>query len=133
MLKFLAVLVGGLVLMSGAIGAEKAVSKKAGQKICPVMGGKVNPKLFYTYTKKIYVCCPGCIPTIKKNPDKYIKKVLKEIASTKDKKQKTCPVMGGKVNPKQFYTYTKKIYVCCPGCLPKIKKNPDKYLQKVLK
>ena len=43
----------------------------------------------------------------------------------------TCPVMGGKTNPKQFAEYKNpkthtyaKIHVCCPGCLSKVKKDP---------
>jgi len=112
---------------------EIAAAKKIVQKNCPVMGGVIIPKLYYQYNKKIYVCCPGCIATIKKNPELYLKKVQKEIAASKKKVQKTCPVMGGKINPKLYYKYNKKIYVCCPGCIPIIKKNPEKYLKKMQK
>lgn len=46
----------------------------AGNRSCPVMGGQVNPALFYEYKgKKIYVCCQGCIETIKADPEKYLK------------------------------------------------------------
>ena len=95
MLKLLVLFIGSMVLATGAIGAEghKMSGHKAGitktktaQKNCPVMGGKINPKLYYQYKgQKIYVCCPGCIATIKKNPEMYLKKVQKEIAAAKKK------------------------------------------------
>jgi hypothetical protein len=48
--------------------------------------------------------------------------------------QTTCPVMGGKIN-KKYYIDVKgyRIYVCCPGCINKIKSDPDKYIQKLHK
>ena len=45
------------------------------------MGGKINKKLYYEYKgQKIYVCCKGCIGAIKKDPEKYLKKVQEDIA-----------------------------------------------------
>ncbi len=105
------------------------------QKTCPVMGGKINPKLFADVKgKRIYVCCPGCVNAVKKNPDKYIKKLQEkgETIASAPAKQKTCPVMGGKINPKLFADVKgKRIYVCCPGCVNAVKKNPDKYIKKL--
>jgi len=48
------------------------------------------------------------------------------------KKQTTCPVMGGKID-KGKYADVKgyRIYVCCPGCIGKIKADPDKYIKKL--
>jgi hypothetical protein len=48
------------------------------------------------------------------------------------KPQTTCPVMGGKIN-KEHYVDVKgyRIYVCCPGCLGKIKADPDTYIKKL--
>ncbi len=44
------------------------------QTLCPVMNNPINKRLFADVKgKRIYVCCPPCIETIKKNPDKYIK------------------------------------------------------------
>lgn len=40
-----------------------------------------------------------------------------------------CPVMGKDVNPSVTYTYEGKTYAfCCKMCVPKFKKDPDKYL-----
>ncbi len=47
------------------------------QTLCPVMSGNpINKDLFVDAEgKRIYVCCKGCIGTIKKNPAKYIKQM----------------------------------------------------------
>ena len=48
------------------------------------------------------------------------------------KKQTTCPVMGGKINKAQYADVKgKRIYVCCPGCVTKIKADPDKYIKQL--
>jgi len=48
------------------------------------------------------------------------------------KVQTVCPVMGGPVDKSQFVDYEgKRIYVCCGGCIAKIKKNPAKYVKKL--
>lgn len=48
------------------------------------------------------------------------------------KKQATCPVMGGKINKAQYADVKgKRIYVCCPGCIGKIKADPDTYIKKM--
>ena len=42
-----------------------------------------------------------------------------------------CPVMGGKVDSKFFTEYQGKKIFCCKMCVPKFKKNPEKYLGKL--
>jgi YHS domain-containing protein len=56
---------------------KKVVEKKlASQKTCPVMGGEINKDLYVDYKGKwIYVCCEGCLAEIKKDPEKYLKKL----------------------------------------------------------
>jgi len=50
------------------------------------------------------------------------------------KPQTTCPVMGGEIDKSQYVDYKgKRIYVCCSGCLEKLKKNPEKYIKKLEK
>jgi YHS domain-containing protein len=64
-----------------SVGKEQKLNapeaKKGDMVICPVMKDtfKVTGKsLFYTYKgKKYYVCCPACIPELKKDPEKYLK------------------------------------------------------------
>lgn len=57
----------------------EAVKSKHPQSTCPVMGGKVSQKSPYVDVKgyRVYICCPGCAEKIKKDPDKYIKKIRK--------------------------------------------------------
>jgi hypothetical protein len=51
-------------------------SEVKAQTTCPVMGGKINKKLFVDVKGyRIYVCCNGCVETIKADPDKYIDKI----------------------------------------------------------
>ena len=46
------------------------------QTMCPVQGEKINKKLFVdSEGKRIYVCCPMCLPAVKKDPAKYIKQI----------------------------------------------------------
>lgn len=107
MLKLLVVFIACMVFLSGTIEAKSVLgaaknlvekienkkvekkritAEKIEQKICPVMGGKINPKLYYQYkNQKIYVCCARCIPVIKKNPEKYLKKVKADIETAKKK------------------------------------------------
>jgi hypothetical protein len=48
------------------------------------------------------------------------------------KAQTQCPVMGGKVDKGQFVDVDgKRIYVCCGGCIAKIKKDPAKYVKQL--
>lgn len=48
------------------------------------------------------------------------------------KKQTTCPVMGGKINKAEYADVNgKRIYVCCAGCIAKIKADPAKYIQQL--
>jgi YHS domain-containing protein len=54
----------------------------ASQTKCPVMGGKVNEKVYADYQgKRVYFCCAGCINEFKKDPEKYLKKIEAEGAT----------------------------------------------------
>lgn len=47
---------------------------------------------------------------------------------------KTCPVMGGKVDKDTPYTAEykgKKIGFCCPACIEKFNADPEKYMQEI--
>ena len=80
-------MVGGLLLGNNllanddhhtaqATSVKKVIVKQ--QTNCPVMGGKINKKLYVDVKgKRIYVCCTGCIAAIKKDPTKYISKLEK--------------------------------------------------------
>lgn len=110
--------------------SDKPVKTVAVQKTCPVTGGKINKALYVDYEgQRIYVCCAGCIPKVKKDPAKYIK-VLTDKGEGVAKLQTKCPVMGGPVNRKEYADVKgKRIYACCGGCIAKIKADPDKYIK----
>lgn len=39
---------------------------------CPVMGGEIDSTVYSDYNgSRVYFCCPGCIYTFEKNPQKY--------------------------------------------------------------
>ncbi len=54
------------------VGSDRA--KHPGtQKTCPVMGGDIVKSIYADHEgKRVYFCCPGCIGTFKKNPEKYL-------------------------------------------------------------
>ncbi len=60
-------------------GNSKKESKLKAQTTCPVMGGKIDKKLYVDVNgKRIYVCCKGCIKLVKADPAKYLKKLHKQ-------------------------------------------------------
>jgi YHS domain-containing protein len=65
-------IIGSALLL---MGSANAVAPKK-QTVCPVMGGKINTNLFVVAEgKRVYVCCSGCLPDLKKEPAKYIKQL----------------------------------------------------------
>lgn len=122
--------------------AEKTL---APQTTCPVLGGAIDKKLFVDYKgKRIYVCCSDCINTLKKDPERYIKKLeamgqsVETISRQKASPMKvlapqtTCPVQGGPIDKNLYVDYRgKRIYVCCAGCINEVKKDPEKYIKKL--
>lgn len=63
-----------------ALSPKRPSADQAGQEIqqttCPVMGGKIDPKVYTDHEgRRVYFCCPGCIGTFKKDPQKYLAKL----------------------------------------------------------
>lgn len=72
------VCVATLLIATGLAFAQDTGAVKK-QTVCPVMGGKINTGLFVDYEgKRIYVCCSGCLPEVRKDPARYIAKLEKE-------------------------------------------------------
>ena len=117
-------------------GAEvKFLGKGDGIETCPVTGEPVNKNLKgEALGRDFYVCCEGCMDTIKKNPAAYLKPSAAAKTATaflgKGDGLTTCPVTGepvdknlkGEANGQTFY-------VCCAGCLDTVKANPAAYLK----
>ncbi len=57
--------------------AKTIIKKDYPLDTCPVSGGKLGsmgePVIFTYKGQEIKACCQGCIPVIKKNPEKYLK------------------------------------------------------------
>jgi YHS domain-containing protein len=99
---------------------------------CPVMGGDVNGKDFAVVNNVRYgLCCPSCKAELEGNPEQYLAKMPNE-GRIVDLKNAKCPVSGEPVDAKTTLVYNgTKIHFCCPGCPPKFKADPDKYLKKL--
>lgn len=104
-------------------------------KTCPVSGEHVakdgGKKVVYK-GYQINLCCPDCVESFNKNPDKYLSAILKE----RELNNKTCPVSGEPIpkdGGKQITYKGYQINLCCPDCVAKFNKNPDKYLKSLLK
>ncbi len=75
----------------GKAAANSASAVDVGNKICPVTGEKIGSMEHEKATKIEYkgksynLCCPMCAAEFKKNPEKYVKIVAKELESSKKK------------------------------------------------
>jgi rhodanese-related sulfurtransferase len=65
-----------LILFASLLLVAVGLSVGGPQTKCPVMGGKINPELYADVEgHRIYVCCQGCIATVKADPAKYLAKI----------------------------------------------------------
>ena len=109
------------------ITAQRQMLKKMDriQVTCPVTGEPIDGKSSALVNgKKIEFCCKDCVSAFEKDPAKYKAKL--EASYTYQTK---CPVTGEKINPLRFVDLPsgQRVYLCCPGCMPKFKKDPAKY------
>lgn len=98
-MKHMALVVAAVMMASCAATQEKnrpeGVKPELGslsgpQTTCPVMDGKmINTRLYVDYAgSRIYVCCVPCVKAVRKNPEKYLRKLLdQEIAVEKVKQR----------------------------------------------
>jgi YHS domain-containing protein len=103
------------------------------QTLCPVMGTKINKDLYVDHNgQRVYVCCKPCIDAIKKNPEKYIKKLEKDGIKLERTPitQEKCPVSGKSID-KDVYSDHKgeRIYFHDNACKAAFEKNPEKYMK----
>lgn len=120
---------------------SKFLGKGDGIDTCPVTGEAVNKTLKAEVNgRTFYVCCEGCIDTVKKSPDLYLKPEKKAASASapaagstflgKGDGVTTCPVTGEPISKDisaEIGGHT--VYACCPGCLAKVKANPSLYLK----
>ena len=122
---------------------QLAAAAIAKQKTCPVtdkpLGSMGDPVAVHVGDKRVFVCCEGCVATVKANPDQYIGGKLEvQVVETSAAdapliaKQADCPVMdipldsmGG---PIKLLVGDEPLFLCCKGCLKKVQADPAKYL-----
>ncbi len=125
--------------LTGGSGSGTVVA----QKICPVsgkpLGSMGQPIKVAVNGEDVLVCCEGCVDRLKNNPNKYLVNLMNSppMKSTKSDAQeiafqKKCPVMdeplGSMGNPIKMRVKGRNVYLCCKGCIKKLKKEPAKYL-----
>ncbi len=121
---------------------SKFLGKGDGIETCPVTGEPVNKTLkAQANGQTFYVCCEGCIETVQKNPELYLKPAKKEHANHgpagaggflgKGDGVTTCPVTGEPISKDvKAEIDGRTVYACCAGCLTTVKNNPSLYLKK---
>lgn len=84
---------------------NNGVALEKTQTTCPILGGKIDKKVYADYNgKRVYFCCTDCIEQFKKEPDKYLKKLeaegvvpeptpASEETEKKETPKQTCPMM----------------------------------------
>ncbi len=122
---------------------QLAAAAIARQKICPVsgkpLGSMGDPVAVDVNGQRVFVCCGGCVNAVKSDPAKYAAgrpQITVAPATVADvsaiARQKVCPVMdeplGGMGTPIKVMVGDKPIFLCCKGCIKKIKADPAKYL-----
>ncbi len=128
------VLTMALVIALCTVGLAFAAETKP-QTVCPLMGGEIDKDLYVNHDgKRVYFCCPDCVEKFRADPATYLKKLADAGVTLEDAPvpQTVCPVMGGEINKTLFADYKgKRLYACCAECLPKIQKDPAKFVKQL--
>ncbi|MHB1033410.1 MAG: hypothetical protein ACYC35_03365 [Pirellulales bacterium] len=119
----------------------------ARQRVCPVTGGELggmgDPIKVLIDGQPLYLCCQGCVAKVKNNPVAYLPKATPRVTlaalgeGDRDgiARQQVCPVtgerLGGMGDPIKVLVDGQPLYLCCQGCVAKVKTNPEAYLAKV--
>ncbi|MBU0691617.1 hypothetical protein KKC97_06265 [bacterium] len=133
-----------LLVLGSALAGETSDTRHPPYPIdyCLVSGEKLGsmeePVKIEHEGREIQFCCSSCVETFRQNPDKYLKKLDKEIIKTqsKDYPLTTCVVSGeelGTMGPPVKYTYKNQLVeFCCSGCIDTFNEHPDAYLKQIL-
>jgi len=101
------------------------------QAICPVTGkelGSMGEPIKVKVGEEVaFLCCKGCIG--QKIKAEHWTTLQTNLATA----QKICPVMEQPVDATMKSTIVdgRKIFVCCPPCIPKIQAEPAKFVDKL--
>lgn len=116
--------------------AMAAVADDEGnQTVCPIMGNKINKDVYTDYNGyRIFFCCGGCIAKFNEDPEGTLQKMADAgVTPMKLKEQSVCPVTGEKLLNKDVFVDVdgKRVYLCCQGCIAKVKEDPKTYIKKI--
>lgn len=111
------------------------------QKTCPISGKPLGsmgvPIKVSRGDAAVFLCCPGCVEQVKAEPDKFLGAELKVSKATQADRpaiaaQDICPVSGEELGsmgtPIRVTRGDQSVFVCCQGCVKKVRENPDAYL-----
>jgi YHS domain-containing protein len=106
--------------------------KQHPQEVCPVMGDKINKKIFVdTQGQRVYFCCAKCPPKFKAEPDTYFKKAAAD-GVLFENIQKVCPISGEGIDKKVYSDYEgRRVFFCCRKCRSIFAADPMKYLKRL--
>lgn len=80
--------------------SQKSVALKT-QTTCPVMKGEIDRRYYVDYEgKRIFVCCPGCLGSVKQDPTKYLKELEKVGQQAEAVPDATSGQLSNKTTPK---------------------------------
>jgi YHS domain-containing protein len=85
---------------------------------CPVSGADAKKEQSAKYKEKdVYFCCEKCKAAFEGDAAKYATKANHQLVQTKQFKQTTCPLSGGKVSKEQHVKVDGvKVTFCCDKC-----------------
>lgn len=112
-------------------------------EMCPVSGKKLGemgePVNLIYKNRLVRFCCPDCKAEFQKDPSKFIAKIDAAVIAAQSKKYaaKTCVVseeeFGGEMGePVDYVIGNRLVRLCCDGCVRKLRKDPLKYLAKIV-
>lgn len=138
---------------------SERTARWGGQKMCPVTGeelGSMGPVIpVAAGGRTIYVCCEACVNAVRRDPQKYIQRVNRELGTSRPgsipsertgrgsladdrafpRAQRLCPVTGEELGsmgrPIPVTVLGRTIYVCCEACVAPVRRDPEKYLRRV--
>jgi hypothetical protein len=122
-----------LVLLSATLAVGDDMT--GNQTNCPIMGGKINPKVYVDYKdNRIFFCCPGCDDTFLKDPEAQLRKMADAgVRVMKLKPQSVCPITEEALKNRESFVDVggKRIYTCCGNCNAAVEKDVKAALKKI--
>lgn len=96
-----------------------------------VLGVALELALALAVMLSVISCCPACQKSSSNGrPEPSEQQVRGE--GVPPGVQTACPVMGARINRALHVDYDgRRLYVCCPGCLPAVRRDPARYVHQL--